>query len=286
MTVTRYVSRNGLVEANNILVNPRFLGQPGERVFTLQFAPAGDIQGHILYLPPFAEEMNRCRTAVADQARAFAAQGFACTMIDFFGTGDSEGLLQDASLGAWQDNIRCVIAQLQQESPAPLILWGLRLGGLIALDYAARGEHAVRDIILWQPVTGAAVFVNQMLRQRIAMLSMRGLPPEKTGEIRERLAQGEQVEIAGYVVSGQLVAELEALDIADLGALCSGRIHWLEHVPEAGRDFGPAAGKALATLQAQGNTIAAQTFTGPQIWQVANRESADELIALTSRLFA
>ncbi|MCB1843971.1 MAG: hydrolase 2, exosortase A system-associated [Halioglobus sp.] len=266
-------------------VRPLFLGEYGERVFTLQFAPSGKIRGHIVYLPPFAEEMNRCRSAVADQARAFAARGFACTLLDFFGTGDSDGQLQDASLARWHDNVRLVVDHLQRESAAPLLLWGLRLGGLVALDFASRREYPVSDIILWQPVTGAAVFVNQMLRQRIAMLSMRGLPAEKTVEIRERLARGEQVEIAGYTVSGQLLEDLEAVDVAAMGSLCSGQIHWLEHVMDSDRDVGPAAARAIAVLESQGNSVAVHKFCGPQIWQVANRESAKELTDVTSGLF-
>jgi len=265
-------------------MRPRFLGAPGKRVFTQQFLPPGAVRGHIVYLPPFAEEMNRCRAIVATQARAFAARGFACTLLDFYGTGDSDGVLEDASLQRWHDDIHTTIETLRSESGAPLLLWGLRLGALIALDFAARGRQAVSGIILWQPVTSAALFVNQMLRQRIAMLSMRGLPAEKTADIRERLAQGEDVEIAGYRVSGKLLAELEAIDLTRMRGLCSGRIHWIEHVLERGREPGPATRKAIAELEALDNTIDQHTFTGAQIWQVANREPADELLAVSSGL--
>tara|TARA_R110000823_G_scaffold210224_15_gene340620 strand:+ start:12095 stop:12937 length:843 start_codon:yes stop_codon:yes gene_type:complete len=278
------VSTRTANEETSIALRPRFLGAVGERVFSLQFSPGGAVRGHIVYLPPFAEEMNRCRTAVAAQARAFAAQGYACTLLDFYGTGDSDGLLEDASLQRWHENIHATLESLQADTEAPLILWGLRLGALIALDFAARGGHPVSGIILWQPVTGAALFVNQMLRQRIAMLSMRGLPAEKTGDIRARLAQGERVEIAGYTVSGQLVDDLEAIDMAGMRNLCSGRIHWIEHVMEPGREPGPASRKAIADLESRDNTIDTHTFTGAQIWQVANREPAADLIAVTSGL--
>lgn len=267
-----------------ITMRPRFLGAPGERVFTQQFVPRGTVRGHIVYLPPFAEEMNRCRAIVATQARAFAAQGFTCTLLDFYGTGDSDGVLEEASLQRWQDDIHTTIDTLQTETEAPLVLWGLRLGALIALDFAATSRHSISGIILWQPVTSPVLFVNQMLRQRIAMLSMRGLPAEKTADIRERLAQGEHVEIAGYRVSGKLVAELEAIDSTRMRDLCSGQIHWIEHVLERGREPGPATRKAIAQLEALDNSIDTYTFTGAQIWQVANREPADELLAVSSGL--
>ncbi|MDZ7782423.1 MAG: hypothetical protein U5K56_05590 [Halioglobus sp.] len=72
-------------------MKPGFLGEPGRRHFMLQFVCTGTPKAHIVYLPPFGEEMNRCRAAVAEQARQFAAMGYSCILIDFYGTGDSEG---------------------------------------------------------------------------------------------------------------------------------------------------------------------------------------------------
>ena len=92
------------------------------------------------------------------------------------------------------------------------------------------------------------------------------------------------MEIAGYTVSGQLVDDLEAIDMAGMRNLCSGRIHWIEHVMEPGREPGPASRKAIADLESRDNTIDTHTFTGAQIWQVANREPAADLIAVTSGL--
>ena len=149
--------------------------------------------------------MNRCRWLVSTQARSFARAGYSCTLIDFYGTGDSQGELCDASLKTWQDNIRLTIDTLQGEVSAPVILWGLRLGGLIALDYAAKNPDSTQDIILWQPVNAARVYVTQMLRQRVASLMVRDLPPETTKEIRQRLEEGEEVEIAGYLLGGPLI---------------------------------------------------------------------------------
>jgi len=253
----------------------------------MQFLPEErSPRGHIVFLPPFAEEMNRCRTLVADQARLFAQSGYACTVLDFYGTGDSDGELEDASLERWYANIELVIATIKADADIPLSLWGLRLGGLIALGFAAQSSWAIENILLWQPVNGAKIYVNQILRQRVAAMKLRGLPPETTQEIREKLAQGERIEVAGYVMGGQLLTEVEALDLSVMENLCHGQIFWLEHVIEQGRAPGVAAQKAIDLLKEHNAELVVQTFTDPQVWQIANREAAPGLLASTTELLA
>ncbi len=265
-------------------VVPRFMGEEGEKFFTLRFASGDKPRAHIVFIPPFVEEMNRCRSLVASQARSFARAGYWCTLVDFYGTGDSQGHLCDASLTVWKDNIRVTIDALQRESPAPLILWGLRLGGLLALDFAVDSSVRPQDIILWQPVNSASVYITQVLRQRVASLMVRDLPPETTKEIRQRLADGEQVEISGYILGGALVDQIEKINVSAMAGLCDGTIHWLEHVLEAGKDIGLASRKVVDQLSRQGNQLAVRTFCDPPIWQIHERDFAPQLLALTDGL--
>jgi exosortase A-associated hydrolase 2 len=268
----------------NINVLPRFLGDEGERFFTTQFSSADNPKAHIVYVPPFAEEMNRCRSLVAKQARSFAAKGYSCTIVDFFGTGDSQGELTEASLKIWHENIRLTIDALQREIDVPVVLWGLRLGGLIALDYAARASEPVQDIILWQPVNAARVYITQVLRQRVASLMVRDLPPETTKQIRQRLEDGEEVEIAGYTVGDTLIREIEAIDVGSMSDLCTGKVFWLEHVAEPGKAIGVAARGAIDRLVERGNAVEALTFSDPPIWLIHERDFAPQLLAATSGL--
>ena len=113
---------------DGVSLRPRFLGEPGEKFFTLQYHGPGEPKAHIVFIPPFGEEMNRCRSLVATQARKFAQAGYHCTLVDFYGTGDSEGVLRDASLDIWRGNIRTTVDLLQREHPCPLVIWGLRGG--------------------------------------------------------------------------------------------------------------------------------------------------------------
>jgi exosortase A-associated hydrolase 2 len=272
------------MSSDGVSLRPRFLGERGEKFFTLQFFCEGKPKAHIIFIPPFGEEMNRCRSLVATQARHFARAGYYCTLVDFYGTGDSEGLLRDASLDIWKRNINTTVELLQSEEPGPLIFWGLRLGGLIALDYAASSPVQPRHIILWQPVTSASLYITQVLRQRVASLMVRDLPAETTKEIRQRLEDGVDVEIAGYTLGGALVRDIEKMELSKLRTACAGSIYWLEHVPEEGKEIGVAARKAVDLLTAQGHQVDVHTFCDPPIWQIHERDFAAQLLATTARL--
>jgi exosortase A-associated hydrolase 2 len=269
---------------NDIQVLPRFLGEEGERFFTLQIRCRQQPKAHIVFVPPFGEEMNRCRALVAEQARNFAAAGYACTLIDFYGSGDSEGELYDASLQIWQANIRLAIDTLLREESIPVNLWGLRLGAFIALDFAAASPGVIENILLWQPVVSGKRYVTQILRQRVASLAGKNLPPETTAQIRERLSSGENVEISGYTVGGTLMDDIEKLSLADMTALCAGKIHWFENVSEPGEELTGATLKAIGQLKKLQNDVEVYPFTGPQLWQLHKRDTLPELISITSSL--
>ena len=72
-----------------------FLQGARGRVFAVHFCAAEAPRAHILFLPPFGEEMNRSRRHVAEAASAFAAAGWLVAVPDLFGTGDSAGEFVD-----------------------------------------------------------------------------------------------------------------------------------------------------------------------------------------------
>ena len=261
-----------------------FLGSEGQRFLTVNFQPTKAPRGHIVYLPPLGEEMNRCRALAAEQARRFAAEGFLCTMVDFLGTGDSEGELHEANFSVWQENVRLAIENGQTEPALPLTLWGMRLGGLHALLFAAQSAVPVQNLILWQPVTSGKRYVTQLLRQRVASLVGKDLPAETTQEIRQRLEEGEIVEVSGYLLGGELIRDMESADPFSGGKLCSERIFWLENSTEPGQEINTAAAKAVQKLEQQGNTVDVHLFNDPPLWQLNEREDAPELLAVTEGL--
>jgi exosortase A-associated hydrolase 2 len=267
-----------------LIERPQFVGEKGSKLYTLQHFPPNAPLAHVVYLPPFGEEMNRSRALVVKQARKFAGRGYSCTVMDFYGTGDSEGELAEASIDLWLQNVVCVANFLRDKNDVPIVLWGVRLGGLLALELAGRFPESFKKLVLWQPVVSGSRFLTQLLRLRIAALAGRGLPPETTSEIRAQLSSGQEVDVAGYTLNDELVTAIEQLSISESMQVSDALIHWFEHVNGAEESLTRPVQKALDTLQALGNEVSLHKFSSAPVWQLQKRHDSPELIELTTEL--
>ena len=175
-----------------LLTTPRvepffFDARPGTR-FSLYHAPNSQVapRGAILYVHPFAEELNRTRRMAAQQSRAFAALGYAVLQIDLFGCGDSCGEFNAGRWQIWHDDLALAAEWLAERDSGPLTLWGLRLGGLLALDAAARLRP--RCVLLWQPFMSGRACINQFLRLSEQLQDPAPGAPRSTAALRAQLA--------------------------------------------------------------------------------------------------
>ena len=239
-------------------------------------------RGNIVYIHPFAEELNKTRRMAALQSRAFAGLGYNVLQIDLYGCGDSSGDFADASCELWRRDILLACAWLDQRSPAPLHLWGLRLGGLLALDCAPALSARLAGILLWQPYLSGAICINQFLRMALATSMVAGeLPPQGPAALRARLAAGEAVEVAGYELSPALVNGIDALDAGGI-ALPACRIDWFAQ-------RGPAAGRAaLARRQLcagwveRGADVRSHDIEGVPFWATSEIGVCPTLLAAST----
>jgi exosortase A-associated hydrolase 2 len=196
---------------NNVAPEAFFLpasdGAGGQRYCLYQPA-AGVCRGTLVYVPPFAEEMNKSRRMAALLALELARQGIATLRIDLHGCGDSSGDFADARWESWRDDVGLACAWLEQHSGHRPALLGLRLGALLAMDYVANApqDEAPRHVILWQPVLDGASCLTQFLRLRMAgaMMSATGAADNSTAALRAMLTAGESLEVAGYELSPEL----------------------------------------------------------------------------------
>ena len=118
----------------------------------------------VLHVPAAFEEMNKSRRMVALQARAFAAAGGCVVSYDPSGTGDSAGDHGEATWARWRDDAAAAWTFMRIEFPVPGVLWGLRLGALLAASMAADARFEPSALLLWQPVASGATYFNQFLR--------------------------------------------------------------------------------------------------------------------------
>ncbi|MBN8507277.1 MAG: hydrolase 1, exosortase A system-associated [Burkholderiales bacterium] len=238
-------------------------------------------QGDILVVPPFAEEMNRCRAMVALQARELSRCGVGTLVLDPYGTGDSAGDFVDATWTLWLADLRAGLAWLREHGQGCRTLWGLRLGAVLA-SHLARADGAIDRLLLWQPVLDGKQFFTQFLRIRIA--AEMNLPDrvKTTGELRKRAADGEAIEVSGYRIGPPLAKQLDEAQF-DASVLASPmRIDWFEVLQAADATMSPAARQAIDRWRLAGASVEAGIVIGPAFWHVHERELAPGLIAATA----
>ena len=214
---------------------PIFLDGPAGRLFAVYHAPAAGSDPHpaVLYVPPFAEEMNRSRRMAALQARALAAAGIGVLIPDLHGTGDSAGEFRDARWAIWLGDIRAASAWLERRLDRPVQLLGLRLGGLLAISAAAAEPGRFPRLILWQPVVDGRAMFTQFLRVRIAAALGEAESRETTEALRAELSAGRTLEVAGYEVAPELAAALDAARLDRLVPPKVAAIDWLDEIGRA-----------------------------------------------------
>jgi uncharacterized protein len=255
-----------------------FLAAPGGQRFCIHHRPAGRPRGAVVQVHAFAEEMNKCRRMAALQSRALAAAGFAVLQIDLYGCGDSSGDFGDASWRAWLDDVLLAAGWMARQHDAPLVLWGVRAGCLLAAQAGA--ELAVPAAALfWQPVIAGKTALQQFLRLALVGGLQSGSSPGLGAQLRQQLAAGASVEIAGYALSAALAGGLEAATLtAWPGALPS---TWFEISTRDSTEPSPPLTAAAGRWAAAGSPCRVESIQGPAFWQTTEIEVAPALLSAT-----
>lgn len=253
-------------------------GATGQR-FCLYHAPAGSqCLGKVLYVHPFAEEMNKARRMAALQSRALADAGFAVLQIDLHGCGDSAGDFGDASWSSWLEDVALGVAWLQQQPAAPLWLWGLRGGCLLAAEAVQRyGWDA--NFLFWQAAAAGKPLLQQFMRLRLAAELAGGQGKGLMAQMQAELAAGRAVEIAGYQLAPGVAQGLEQAKLQPPSR--PSRLEWLDVSGRADGSLSPVSADCLQRWQASGHQARGQAVAGPAFWQSTEIELAAELLSQT-----
>ncbi len=266
-------------------MSPFFLRGGAGRLFCLYFPPTdGALRQAILFFPPFGEESNKSRVMIAAQARRLSAAGFGVLLVDPFGCGDSEGEFGDARWEIWRQDMRQAAAWLREQGATRLSCWAQRSGALLMADTA--GELGELDrLLLWSPVLRGDMFLTQFLRLRLAADMLRGGQQESTKDMRQRLAAGECLEVAGYNLHPELVKAMDEQRLEGLDAARFRFIDWFEMVADEGRPL-PLPARKLAESWSSQVTLHQQAVVGEAFWGTVEITRVSALLDATSRALA
>lgn len=191
---------------------PLWFGPTERPLFGWLHRPLGTDTGlGVVLCNPFGHEAMCLHRAYRYLAQALAERGIACLRFDYDGTGDSSGSDHDAGrLQAWRASISAAIGELQTHTgERNIALFGTRLGGLLALDYAAQVGN-IRAVATWAPPSRGRAFVREELAvHRLAAATQ-----------RQEQATGEQAEMesVGFTITKQTFEDLSRLDLTKLAS--------------------------------------------------------------------
>lgn len=234
----------------------------------------------MLYVHPFAEEMNKSRRMAAMQSRVLAAAGWTVLQVDLLGCGDSEGDFGDATWSRWLDDIYACVEWLRAETRSMPALWGLRTGGLLAL-HAMRALSPVPGLLLWQPVVSGKRYLQQFLRLSVAaqLGSVEGAARVGTQHLLDQLGRGESVEVGGYAISPALALGLEESELAPPPTPT--RVAWLEVTAGTTMGLPTASGQRVESWRAAGHRVDVSVVEGLPFWQTQEIAECAGLIHAT-----
>lgn len=251
--------------------------------------PVGAVRGTVLYLHPWAEEMNKSRRMAAMAAERMAAAGWLVLQIDLHGCGDSSHTWAEASWQGWVEDALLGAAWLRAQAPgAQPWLWGLRAGALLACAAAQRLPYACHHLY-WQPAPAGKAVLQQFLRLKAAA-SLGAEGKAAVEAARRGLQDGQVQHIAGYPLSPALAQGLEAASLQapplPTGHTAASQLHWLEVSSRPQPALLPASGPVLQAWQQAGYAVQAQVTPGPAFWQTQEIEDAPALVEASLQALA
>jgi len=256
-----------------------FWGDNGEARFCLvTHAPTSPPRGALLFVHPFAEEMNRSRRMASLAAQAFAAQGWTVMQMDLHGCGDSAGDFGDASWNGWLSDLDRAHAWLQHHTPQPVAVWSLRAGSLLATDWL-ESRHMALPHLCWQPVLSGTQYLTQFLRIRLgADLAASSQSSQVLNGLRQALQAGKSISVGGYWLNADLAQALEKTQLRPPSAATGQPLSLLEVSSGNAPALTPAAANWLKKAADAGHLVDGQAVPGAKFWQSAEVETAPALV--------
>lgn len=273
---------------SSVSFEPRFLDGAVGSIFGIYFKPPTDrdVGSDLVYVPPFAEEMNRSRRIISAQARALARCGVGILVLDLYGTGDSGGEFYDARWASWLGDIEAATSWIERRGRRLLGLWGLRLGASLVAQVVSAKPRRFPRAILWEPVVDGKMFLTQFLRIGVAA-SMTEKDRASTESLRAKLTAGEMVEIAGYELPSELALAIDSVRLEDCKLPDDVSIDWIEIRNEGDGNTLPASKQRVVDKwRRDGANVSLTAVALPPFWAIEEPPAAPNLIAATENIIA
>lgn len=199
-------------------------------------------------------------------ARSLAASGCSALIVDLYGTGDSEGDFSDASWSCWTQDVASAVNWATDNGLVVDALVATRLGCPLAVESFAKADLFVSKTVFWQPVESGENHMNQFLRYGIAASMMKSNNGETIDALKQRLGEGDTLEIAGYPLVPDLWSELQQVQLLDYLGPFLGELQILEVSRSAGNELTAASMHIESAANERGLPTNSQRLRGEPYW--------------------
>jgi len=263
---------------STIAPEPRFIDVGGRYLFCIRYRCSIRPRFRVLIVPPFGEELNKCRAMLSRTARALAARGCDVLLPDLSCTGDSPGDFEDADWSLWCEDVRACHEWLAREAPdSRSVVLAVRCGALLLVQTVlTAGAH----VLLWQPVLNGARYLQQVLRLRVLAAKFAG-SEESVATLQARFAAGQPVEVAGYALSPELAAGMTAARLEARALVGARRVTSFEFRTVEGAEVSPSTQDLVAALAETGCDAEALGVVADQFWTTQEISAPPEVCART-----
>jgi len=141
----------------------RWFGPPEGRIFGwLMWPDAETARGGVILAQPLGREARATRRAMRSLGTELAKRGFVALRLDYPGTGDSSGSLDELDVQLeWVDAIGEAAEYLHSFGLADVSAVGMRLGAVIAGSANAKGL-TLSSLVLWDPCETGRKFLREV----------------------------------------------------------------------------------------------------------------------------
>ncbi len=190
-----------------------YLTQDQESTYALFDSPQGAHNSlGVLLCPLFGNDDLCAYRARRQWAQTLAGAGYPTLRFDLPGSGDSAGGPHDPGrVEAWTRALAAAAGWLRTAGGSTRVAAiGIGLGGLLAYRAAAAGA-TIDDLVLWSVPVRGRTFVRQL-----RALSQLEASRETAAQERDPALEPGALASAGFVMSAETIAALEALDLTTL----------------------------------------------------------------------
>ena len=196
-------------------MNAFYFGKRPRRLFGVYHAGravAGTPRAIVL-CNSWGPEYTHSHRTLRQAAIQLSAAGLHVLRFDYYGTGDSEGDMTDASVSIWHDDIRIAMQEIASISGASHVgLIGFRFGGMLAARVAAQEPAMLDRLLLWDPVMNGSAFLDELFYNCQH-------DPDAYRELRKRpTSAGGGYEVHGFPLTESMNEQIRALDIGKMRA--------------------------------------------------------------------